>query len=330
MKFYGHQSVLGTMTIGISAEQYEMPESALNNQPGYTIIDVDGTGKLVFGDISPYINLQNVPGGDTILQNINNLLQILNNIASNNIVSFHTLIDVQPGITGNPGEILIMDENSNNPLQVQKVKASGLKLSDLNTTLSNLQSEINIIKNTPYGTQGRLPLNTTSKIYTINHSNIDPNIDFPVVSLEIPNSGSHIFIQGIFNRQATSFQVEISNYPPTNGYYLIWHINSTKSLYDNYDIFYVTTNNSIIPPYTNAVVIPNTVTTHYDIYLPLSPIKGKEFKIINYSTFNMYIKTSVPQKINYHTLTHYILYPGKHISCIWTDTNDLGWMLLSY
>jgi hypothetical protein len=76
-----------------------------------------------------------------------------------------------------------------------------------------------------YGIQGRLQLNNTDKVYTVTHPQIDPNLEFPVVSLDIPTSGSDLFVQGIFDRQNTSFKVELSGIP-TNSYGILWHIST--------------------------------------------------------------------------------------------------------
>lgn len=78
------------------------------------------------------------------------------------------------------------------------------------------------------GLQGRLPLNDTDKIYTITHPEIDPNEEYPVVSLDIPTSGSDLFVQGVYDRQAESFKVELSGIP-NSSYGILWHISTQET-----------------------------------------------------------------------------------------------------
>ena len=77
------------------------------------------------------------------------------------------------------------------------------------------------------GIQGRLQLDAVNTTFTVTHAAIDTATEFPVVSLEVPSSSSDLFIVGIHNRAATSFQVTLSGVP-TASCYLLWHI-STQS-----------------------------------------------------------------------------------------------------
>ena len=73
------------------------------------------------------------------------------------------------------------------------------------------------------GIQGRLACNTTDITYVITHPTINTNVEFPIVSLDVPTSGSDIFVQGVYERAPTSFKVVLSGVP-ISGYGILWHI----------------------------------------------------------------------------------------------------------
>lgn len=79
------------------------------------------------------------------------------------------------------------------------------------------------------GLQGRLALSTGTSTYTVSHPQIDSTQFYPVVSLDIPTSASDIFVQGIYNRTNTSFNVVLSHVPSLTGYGLLWHIATALS-----------------------------------------------------------------------------------------------------
>lgn len=78
---------------------------------------------------------------------------------------------------------------------------------------------------TTTGIQGRLQLNDIDTVYTISHPSINNIQEFPVVSLDIPTSGSDLFVQGVFDRSSTSFKVVLSG-KPSSLYGILWHISS--------------------------------------------------------------------------------------------------------
>lgn len=75
------------------------------------------------------------------------------------------------------------------------------------------------------GLQGRQACNATDVAYQITHPTIDSSVEFPVVSLDVPTSGSNLYVQGIYNRTNTSFWVVLSEVP-TSSYGILWHINA--------------------------------------------------------------------------------------------------------
>ena len=72
--------------------------------------------------------------------------------------------------------------------------------------------------------QGEVSCDTINNLYVITHIPIDKNYSYPVVNLEVPTSGSNLFIQGITNRTASSFSVVLSEVPNTTGYKILWHL----------------------------------------------------------------------------------------------------------
>jgi len=91
-----------------------------------------------------------------------------------------------------------------------------------NITISGSSGE------TSSGLQGRFQLDNVNTTFTITHPAIDETTEYPVATLEVDTSGSDLYIVGIHNRTATSFQVTLSSVANTSTY-VLWHI-STQSV----------------------------------------------------------------------------------------------------
>lgn len=76
--------------------------------------------------------------------------------------------------------------------------------------------------------QGRVAC-TSATTYTINHFTIDPLLSFPVVSLEVANSSSDIFVQAISNRTANSFDVTLTGTPDST-VAILYHLTSSSAI----------------------------------------------------------------------------------------------------
>ncbi len=75
------------------------------------------------------------------------------------------------------------------------------------------------------GIQGRQQLDAVNTTFTITHPTIDTNTDFPVATLEVASATSDLYIVGIHDRTATSFQVTLSGVADDNTY-ILWHIST--------------------------------------------------------------------------------------------------------
>jgi hypothetical protein len=71
---------------------------------------------------------------------------------------------------------------------------------------------------------GAFECDTTNISYTITHPSVDTVYSVPTISLLTPVSGSNLFVQGISNRQSTSFDVTLSEVPNISGYSILWHL----------------------------------------------------------------------------------------------------------
>jgi len=138
----------------------------------------------------------------------------------------------------------------------------------------NLQSQIDDISASNFisGIQGRMPLNDVDLEYTIIHSEVNPSIEFPVVSLETPNPTTDIFVVGVYDRTSTSFKVVISGVP-SSSYAILWHISTsvTKGRVEDVDITFTYDTSGNLQ---NSYDIYGTKTYYYDIFDTLVAISG--------------------------------------------------------
>jgi hypothetical protein len=162
--------------------------------------------------------------------------------------------------------------------------------------------------------QGIINCDTTNSVYTINHTSVDLNFSFPTVSLIVPASGSNLFVNGITNRSATSFNVTLSEVPNITGYAIAWHLPTTNSSLNSIPIvnfaitsiplYTTTTSGSYSVALTDSVVYADNNNT---ILLPSSPSTGESHWIVNTYTSDITIdgngKNISVDGVNYSTLS---------------------------
>ena len=98
---------------------------------------------------------------------------------------------------------------------------SGQVLSYNGTTWVN--SANNVLLN------GQIPCSTGISVYQINHSGIDINTSYPIVSLETPAISSTLFVQSITERTSAGFKVVLSGMPSNDNYKINWIIGTSSS-----------------------------------------------------------------------------------------------------
>lgn len=161
--------------------------------------------------------------------------------------------------------------------------------------------------------QGIVTCDTTNLTYSVSHTPIDLNFSFPTVSLIVPTSGSNLFVQGITNRSASSFDVTLSEVPNITGYYISWHLPTTNSSLDSIPVINLAISN--IPSYTTTVSGSYNVSLYESvvyadnantIVLPASPSTDESHWIVNTYTADITIdgngKDITVDGINYPTL----------------------------
>jgi hypothetical protein len=136
--------------------------------------------------------------------------------------------------------------------------------------------------------QGEVVCDTTNNVYRVSHLNVDINYSYPVVNLEVPTSGSNLFVQGLTNRTTGYFDVVLSETPNISGYKILWHLptsnanvigtavvnqqitslpSSTVSVSGGYNI-----------GYTDTVVY---IDAYSNVTLPSSPVANEHHWIVN-------------------------------------------------
>ena len=71
---------------------------------------------------------------------------------------------------------------------------------------------------------GVIDLDTANRVYTIAHHPIEIGESHPLVTLVAPTSGSTLYVQSVFDVQASDFKVVLSDFPDNNNYKLNWFI----------------------------------------------------------------------------------------------------------
>lgn len=117
---------------------------------------------------------------------------------------------VIPSLAGNADHILIVDEFG----KVQVSDSTVADLSGSGMTPSTSGQFYSGIQDIP----------VDSNLITIEHSHIEVNESFPVVSLVIPTSASQLLVNGITNRTEDSFDVVLSGTPDASGHQITWHL----------------------------------------------------------------------------------------------------------
>jgi hypothetical protein len=128
-KHYGNLDIYGVVTVGadISASKYTLPH-AIGSQ-GDSIVVVGGVP--VFTNVAPYVDIAQVSGGAQLVGDVNFLIDAVNSI-SGAVDTFAELLDTPKPVSivdSHEGEIIIVDPNAS--MQAQKIKYSGVVLSDL-------------------------------------------------------------------------------------------------------------------------------------------------------------------------------------------------------
>ena len=84
--------------------------------------------------------------------------------------------------------------------------------------------------------QGTIELNPNVLSYTIFHDIIESlNINYPILSLQIPTSGDDLLVVGVTNRTLSSFDIVLSQIPNTSGYFVNWSMGGNVSVQNNLD-----------------------------------------------------------------------------------------------
>lgn len=323
---FGNVSVYGYVEIGTSGYQYILPTQR-GNKIGATIIDISGDGKhLIFDDISPYIDLSKVPGSAQIVADHQHLLEVINNY-DGVVDKFQELLDVQDNITAHSGEFIIVDPLAHTS-QVRKVAYSNYKLSQLNDKFSQINTQIEEISAYFNALQGKVQIIPNQKVYTIYHINVDPDYDYPFVSLEIPTEGKQIFVEAITERTTNSFKVVLSNTINENDgdYYLLWSLKKSKGYFKE-NLVKIISSNYNIQPQDDIIIIDKDIVNFLDIFLPQNPSNGKIIFIRNHSeNYSIKIKTLDGSKLNYIN-NEIIVQKQRAVTCIWIN-NIIGWSVL--
>jgi len=128
-KHYGNLDIYGVVTVGadISASQYTLPH-AIGGQ-GDSLVIVGGVP--VFTNVAPYVDIAQVSGGAQLVNDVTFVVNAINSI-SGAVDTFAELLDTPKPINivdSHEGEIVIVDPNAS--MQAQKIKYSGVVLSDL-------------------------------------------------------------------------------------------------------------------------------------------------------------------------------------------------------
>jgi hypothetical protein len=173
----------------------------------------------------------NVRQLDGITGNVQNQLNSLNS----SVISISSQLTNLDSIYATDSMVASISANLNNKIDsINLIAGSNITIVEgpTNTwtiSASNISGGSGSTSGVSYnGIQGRLQCNNTEQVYTISHPEIDSDQYFPVVSLDVPTSGSDIFVQGVYDRNDTSFKVVLSGLP-TSGYGILWHIVSPVS-----------------------------------------------------------------------------------------------------
>ena len=183
-------------------------------------------------DISASLQSQidNISGGTTVVSgsvfnqgvipcNINDLVYIVNHIE----VDINTVIPViSISIPDNTTYVVAYSIRNRTPVSFEVVLSDFVPTSGFNI-LWHLG--VGYIPSIPYQSQSILKnLDTTNLLYTITHSPIDLNLDFPTCQLILPTSGSPSYSVSVTNRTTTSFDIVLSDIPGTTGYKVLSQI----------------------------------------------------------------------------------------------------------
>jgi hypothetical protein len=122
---------------------------------------------------------------------------------------------------------------------IQLVATNGITASQSGNTITIGLSAATIIG----GIQGRVQCVSGQTSYIITHTTIDQNVEFPVVSLEVSDANDDIFVQGIYDRQPTSFKVVLGG-TPDSSHAILYHISTQNATSMNNLVF--TTGNQTI------------------------------------------------------------------------------------
>ena len=143
------------------------------------------------------------------------------------------ILGLQSQILATSGAYATTDDIINLDLDLQsQITISKNSINTLYSTYTNisttqaisagLQSQISQITST-INNQGTSQLDTSNILFTITHSVLTSlNSKFPIITLQIPSSGSNLILASITNRTLSSFDVILSQVPNISGYYVNW------------------------------------------------------------------------------------------------------------
>lgn len=129
----------------------------------------------------------------------------------------------------------------------------------INTALQGYSPSGTTSGGTYYGLNGVIQLDTINDTYTVTHVSVDCSKISPILTLNIPNLDSSMFMVNALNIKDTSFDVMLSQVPQTSGYSISWFLPIT-----NYDILVETLKESISESLTlpsSSITISNSFTS---------------------------------------------------------------------
>jgi hypothetical protein len=196
----------------------------------FTVIDY--ISKTTVAAISAGLQSQVVQISGYTSQNTNGLNTLFSTYANSTTVAAISA-GLQSQILASSGAYATIDDIINLDLDLQsQITNSHNSIKTLYSTYTNisttqaisagLQSQISQIIPTTGG-QGTFQLNTSNILFTITHSVLTSlNSKFPIITLQIPSSGSNLLTTAITNRTLSTFDVILSQVPNVSGYYVNW------------------------------------------------------------------------------------------------------------
>lgn len=151
----------------------------------------------------------------------------------------------------------------------------------INTALQGYSPSGSTSGGTYTGMNGVIQLDTINDTYTVTHVSADSSKVLPIVTLNIPTSGSEMLLTTISNISDTSFDIMLSQVPNTSGYSISWFLPIT-----DYQILVDTLKESI----SESLTLPSSNITMSSNFTTIS---GSTLDQVLSSTDAHITKTSV-------------------------------------